>query len=108
MTGFSIRDVWVSKVFAKGEVYNLKNVEDFGGMFMAAAGSGTVGGGEGAVAMQNQSDVKMVWTPTGQGLGFSLAQAGINVTLAESEQLQAAKEWGPPVTAPGAVTADEH
>jgi hypothetical protein len=94
VTGFSIGDVGVSRVFAKGEVYNLKHVADFDGMFMAAVASATLGGGAGAAAMQNQKDVKMVWTATNQGVSFSLAQAGINVKLADSEQHQAAKRGG--------------
>jgi len=91
VNGFSIADVGMAKVFAKGEVHDLKNVEDFEGMFMAAVASATVGGGGGAAAMQNQRDVKMVWTATTQGLNFSLAQAGFKVTLADTEQYRAAK-----------------
>jgi hypothetical protein len=91
VTGFSIGDVGVSKVFAKGEVYNPKSVEDFTGMFMAAVASATLGGGAGAAAMQNQNDVKLVWTARNQGLSFSLAQAGVNVKLTEDAQYQAAR-----------------
>jgi hypothetical protein len=94
VTGFSIGDVGVSRVFAKGEVYNLRDVADFEGMFMAAVASATLGGGAGAAAMQNQKDVKMVWTATNQGVSFSLAQAGLNVKLADSEHYQAAKRAG--------------
>lgn len=91
VTGFSLGDVGVAKVFAKGEVYNLKNAEDFAGMFMAAVAGATLGGGAGAAAMQNQNDVSMVWTATNQGLNFSLAQAGVNVKLTDDAQQQAAK-----------------
>jgi hypothetical protein len=91
VNGFSIIDVGVSKVFARGEVYDLKSVEDFEGVFMAAVVSGTFGGGAGAAAMQNQRDVKMVWTATNQGLSLSLAQAGFKVTMADSEAYRAAQ-----------------
>jgi hypothetical protein len=46
--------------FANGDVFNLKNVEDFEGMFMAAVAGATLGGGAGAAAMQNQNYVNMV------------------------------------------------
>ena len=51
MTAFSIVDVGVAKVFANGDVFNLKNVEDFEGVFMAAVAGATLGGGAGAAAM---------------------------------------------------------
>jgi hypothetical protein len=91
ITGLSIGDVGVAKVFAKGEVYNLKRVEDFAGVFMAAVAAATLGGGAGAAAMQNQNDVSMVWTATSQGLSFSLAQAGVSVKLHEDARYEAAK-----------------
>jgi len=60
VTAFSIVDVGVAKVFANGDVFNLKNVEDFEGVFMAAVAGATLGGGAGAAAMQNQNYVNMV------------------------------------------------
>lgn len=91
VTGFSIVDVGVAKVLASGEVYNLKKVEDFEGMFMAAMAGATLGGGAGAAAMQNQNDVSMVWTSTSQGLSFSLAQAGLSVKLTPEARRLAAE-----------------
>jgi hypothetical protein len=90
VTGFSIGDIGVAKVLAKGEVYNLKSVEDFAGVFMAAVAGGSLGGGAGAAAMKNQNGANMVWTSTNQGLNFSLAQAGITVRLTD-EAIQMAK-----------------
>jgi hypothetical protein len=91
VTGFSIGDVGVAKILAKGEVYNLKNVDQFAGVFMAAVAGGTLGGGAGAAAMKNQNGTNMVWTSTSQGLNFSLAQAGMTVKLTDEGQVQAAK-----------------
>jgi hypothetical protein len=102
--GFSILDVGVSKVVASGEVYNLKDVEDFEGIFMAAVAGGTFGGGAGAAAMQNQHDVKLVWTATSQGLSLSLAQAGLSMKLTPEAHQQAARNRrnaeGQPAAAP--------
>ncbi len=101
---FSIIDVGVSKMFASGEVSNLKNVEDFEGTFMAAMASGTLAGGAGAAAMQNQNDVRLVWTSTNTGLQFSLAQAGFNMKLTPEARQQAARNRpnaeGQPAAAP--------
>jgi len=91
VTGFSIGDVGVAKVIAKGMVFHLKTVEEFSGLFMAAVAGGTFGGGAGAGAMHNQNNVSMVWTGTNQGLSFTLAHSGVNVQLTQEAKLQAAK-----------------
>jgi hypothetical protein len=102
--GFSVVDVGVSKVFAQGEVYNLEAAEDFEGMFMAAVASATLGGGAGAAAMRNQHDVRIVWTASNQGLSFSLAQAGFNVSFTEQarQALRDQKSAEQPAAAPRA------
>ena len=91
VTGFSIGDVGVSKLLAKGEVYNLKSIDDFVGVFAAAVAGGTLGGGGGAAAMKNQNGASMVWTSAHQGLSLSLAQAGLSVKLTEEGKQQAAR-----------------
>src|SRR6267142_276559 len=55
VTAFSIVDVGVAKVFANGDVFNLKNVEDFEGMFMAAVAGATLGGGRGCGSHERRS-----------------------------------------------------
>ncbi len=101
--GFSVIDAGVSKVFAQGKVYNLENVEDFEGRFMAAMAGATPGGGAGAAAMQNQNDVRVVWTATSQGLSVSLAQAGFSVRFTEQARQVMANQKnreGQPAAAP--------
>ena len=90
--GFSIVDVGVARRVARGEVYGLKNAEDFEGTFMAAVASGTLGGGAGAGAMKNQNEVDVVWTGTSQGLNFSLAHAGINFKFTDEARALAARD----------------
>ena len=91
VTGFDVGDVGVAKVIAHGMALNLKNVEDFSGMFVAAVASGTLGGGAGSGVMFNNNEVSMVWTGTNQGLNFTLAHSGVNVQLTQEAKLQAAK-----------------
>src|SRR4030095_15760322 len=88
--GFSLVDVGQHRV-ARGEVYGLKNAEDFEGTFMAAIVGGTLGAGAGAAALKNQNDVDMVWTATSQGLSFSLAHSGINVKFTDEARALAAQ-----------------
>ena len=89
--GISLGDVGVAKTTATGMVFNLKNVDDFAGMFATAVAGGTLGGGAGAGAMHNQNDVSMVWTGTNQGLALSLAHSGVSVQLTEQALQKAAK-----------------
>ena len=89
--GFDIGDVGVAKVIANGMVFNLKNVEDFSGMFAAAVAGATFGAGAGSGAMYNNNSVTMLWTGTNQGLNFTLAHSGVNVQLTQEAKLQAAK-----------------
>jgi hypothetical protein len=79
--GLSVVDVGVSKVSAKGEVYDLKKLEDFSGTYVAAQISATIAAGAGAVAMQNQNGVTMVLTGTGMGAQLTLAPKGVDVKL---------------------------
>ncbi len=89
--GFDIGDVGVAKVIANGMVFNLKNVEDFSGMFAAAVAGATFGAGAASGAMYNNNSVTMVWTGTNQGLNFTLAHSGVNVQLTQEAKIQAAK-----------------
>ncbi len=79
--GLSVIDLGVSKVSARGDVKNLKKVEDFAGTFVAAGAGATVGGGAGVAALKNQNGVEMSLAATTQGVKFALAGAGVTVKL---------------------------
>ena len=79
--GLSVVDLGVSKVSAKGDVKNLKKVEDFAGTYTAAVAGGAAGGGAGVAALKNQNGVEMDLIATGQGVKLSLAGAGVTIKL---------------------------
>src|SRR5262245_33462124 len=79
--GLSVVDLGISKVTARGDVKNLKKVEDFAGNYVAAGAGATVGGGAGVAALKNQNGVEMALTATTQGVKFALATAGIDIKL---------------------------
>ena len=81
--GLSVVDLGVSKVSARGDVTNLKKVEDFAGTFTAAGAGGTVGGGMAVAALRNQNGVEMKLTATTQGVKFALAGGGVTVKMKE-------------------------
>jgi hypothetical protein len=81
VSGLSVIDLGISKVTAKGEVFNLKKLEDFSGNYVAAQAAGTLGGGAGVVAMRNQNGVVIKLTSTSTGVQLTLAGEGVNVKL---------------------------
>jgi len=83
VTGLSVVDVGISKVSAKGEVYDLEKLEDFSGTYVAAQAGATIAGGAGAVAMKNQNGVTMVLTGTTMGAQLTLAGKGVDVKLVQ-------------------------
>ena len=79
--GLSVVDVGVSKVSARGKVFNLKKLEDFAGRFAAAQAGAAVGGGMSVMALRNQNGVVLELTSTQTGVKFTLAGEGIEVKL---------------------------
>ena len=79
--GLSVVDLGVSKVSATGEVHNLKKLSDFDGNYVAGKAGATIGGGAGAVIMENQNGVVMKLTGIGQGIQLTLAGSGVDVKL---------------------------
>lgn len=79
--GLSVLDLGVAKVTARGEVKNLKKLEDFTGTYAMVAAGGGAGGGAGAAVLKNQNGVEMALMATGQGVMLSAAQGGVDVKL---------------------------
>jgi hypothetical protein len=81
VSGISAGNIGASSVELSGEVFNLKNVEDFNGNFTSAGAEATVAGGGSAMAMKNQNGVVMHVTGTTKGLAFKLGVDGMKVQL---------------------------
>ena len=79
--GLSVVDLGVSKVSARGDVKNLKKLEDFAGNYTAAGAGGALGGGAAAAVLKNQNGVEMALTATTKGVKFALAGGGVTVKL---------------------------
>jgi hypothetical protein len=81
VSGLDVVAVGFKQATGVGNVYNLKNVKDFEGTYVAATASGTVGGGMGASSMRNDKGVVINLTGVGQGVDFRLAVSGMTVKL---------------------------
>jgi hypothetical protein len=72
-------NIGVSKFAARGEVYNLKNIEDFPGNYVTAGGQIALGGGMGGVTLKNEKGVIMRLQGTTEGVQFNVGASGVNV-----------------------------
>jgi len=79
--GLSVGEVGISRATARGDVFDLKKVEDFSGNYTAAGAGATVGGGADATIMKNQNGVVIEMKSTTQGASLKLAASGIRLTL---------------------------
>lgn len=79
--GLSVGSVGIQNATALGTVYNLRNVADFAGDYVAVAAGMTVGGGEGSKIMRNEHGVIIELTSTNQGVDFTLGPQGVKITL---------------------------
>ena len=72
-------NIGVSQLSASGEVYNLKNIEDFPGNYLTTGGQVALGGGEGGMQLQNSKGVIMRLQASTKGLQFNVGGGGVNV-----------------------------
>ncbi len=74
-------DVGVSKATASGEVYNLKQVSDFPGNYVAAEAGFTLAGGAAGITMRNDRGVVLNIRSVTQGAQLTLAAKGLSLKL---------------------------
>jgi hypothetical protein len=79
--GLSVVDVGITKATSKGKVFNLKKIEDFDGIYTAAAAEGTLAGGAGVTRMKNQNGVVIELVSTTQGANLKLAAEGVKFAI---------------------------
>src|SRR5215471_19471076 len=81
VSGLDVVAVGFKQATGVGNVYNLKNIKDFAGTYVAAGAAATVGGGVGASSMRNDKGVVINLSGVGQGVDFRLAVSGMTVKL---------------------------
>jgi hypothetical protein len=79
--GLTAGSVGVSEAEATGEVYHLNKVSDFDGNYTAAVAGGTVGGGGGALIMENQNGVKIELKATTRGVSLTAGVSGVKLSI---------------------------
>ena len=79
--GLSVADLGVSSVTTSGEVFNLKNVADFSGNFIAGEAGIAIAGGPTDQILKNQNGVVLRLHGTQQGARLTLAAQGVKLTI---------------------------
>jgi hypothetical protein len=84
VNGLSIGKVGITNASASGEVYNLKNLQDFNGHYnVGGAGTRgvTLGGGRKTTAMTNQAGVIVALSSTQQGVDVNVTGGGVDMQI---------------------------
>jgi len=81
VSGLSLGKVGLSKAAARGNVSNLKRLEDFDGNYTSAGAGMTLAGGRSAVALKNQHGVKVALYSTTKGFDVSVGGAGVEMKV---------------------------
>lgn len=80
-SGFKVGSVGVSKISAVGAVYDLYDLSQFPGTYVAGDYGITLGGGVGGVIMKNEHNVYMKIWSTSEGVNVTLGASGVTVKL---------------------------
>lgn len=84
VNGLSIVGLGVAKVTGKAEVYNLKSIEDFAGLYGAAgAGGAIIEAGGGTAVLRNEKGVTIRVHTQDKGGDVNVAAGGVLVTLSK-------------------------
>lgn len=81
VSGLGVAEVGVTKAEATGNVYNLKKLEDFDGVYAAAGAEGTAGKGAGVSSLRNSKGVVINLKSETKGANIKVAAEGIKLTV---------------------------
>ena len=79
--GLSIGEVGVTKAQVTGNVFNLKKVEDFSGLYAAASAEGTAVKGAGVTTLRNEHGVGIELKSATKGANIKVAAEGLKLSL---------------------------
>ena len=79
--GLSVADLGISSVTTSGAVFNLKNVADFSGNYVAGEAGIAIAGGPTDQILKNQNGVILRLHGTQQGARLTLAAQGVKITI---------------------------
>src|SRR5262245_7268477 len=79
--GLTVGEVGMTNAKAKGNVYNLKKLEDFNGVYATGGAGATAGKGAGASALTNANGVSVLLTSITKGASLKIAAEGLKLEI---------------------------
>jgi hypothetical protein len=79
--GLNVAAVGISKISAKGDVYNLKNASDLAGKYVAASAGAAVIKGKAGLIMRNQKGVVINLRSDQTGVQLNLGTDGLAIVM---------------------------
>ena len=79
--GLTLVDVGISKASAVGDVYDLKDISQFEGTYVAGEAGFALAGGMGGMSLRNQNGVVMHVRSVTQGAKLQLGPSGLTIKL---------------------------
>ncbi|MGD9652888.1 MAG: DUF1134 domain-containing protein [Candidatus Dadabacteria bacterium] len=80
-SGIKVGGVGVAKISAAGEVYNLFNLGQFPGTYVAGDYGIALGGGAGGVVLKNENGVLLKLHSTMEGVDLNVGISGVTIKL---------------------------
>ena len=81
--GLTVGEVGMTNAKAKGNVYNLKKLADFNGVYATGGAGATAGKGAGASALTNANGVSILLTSITKGASLKIAAEGLSLKIEE-------------------------
>jgi len=81
ITGLSALDIGATELTATGQVYNLKRIEDFNGIYTAVSAGATAVDGGTVTYLRNNNGVYIELKATTRGADFQLGADGVQLAL---------------------------
>jgi hypothetical protein len=79
--GIKVGGIGISKIAAAGEVYDLFDISQFPGTYVAGDYGVTLGGGVGGMVLKNQNGVYLRLRSTMEGVALTVGVEGLNIQL---------------------------
>lgn len=83
-SGIKVGGIGVAKISAAGEVYNLFDLSQFPGTYVAGDYGIALGGGAGGVVLKNENGVLLKLHSTMEGVDLNVGVSGITIKLEAS------------------------
>jgi hypothetical protein len=83
--GLTVGAVGASKAQVSGDVFNLKKLEDFNGVYKGVGVNATIVGGAGGSELKNEHGVVLRLSRTSAGLQLQIGGDGVKLTLKDAK-----------------------